>query len=151
MHKEFFQTLQKDHEEVKGILKHLKETSARASKSREDLFSKLKKEIVPHMKSEEKVFYPALKEKKEAREDTLESIQEHHVAELVLNELDANPKNGEEWGAKLSVFKEIVEHHIEEEEEKIFQDARKELKEDEMERILKGFNEEKEKIKSSMA
>ncbi len=42
------------------------------------------------MKAEESAFYPALMEKKEAREDAMEGIEEHHVSELVLKELEIN-------------------------------------------------------------
>ena len=49
--------LKKDHEEVKEILGQLKETKESASKKREELFQKLKVELVPHMKAEESTFY----------------------------------------------------------------------------------------------
>jgi hemerythrin-like domain-containing protein len=150
MHKEFFKLLRKDHKEVKDIFEELQETKGKPSQ-REKLFKKLKEEIKPHMKAEEHVFYPALKDNKEAREDVLEGIEEHHVAELVLNELeDLSPKE-DQWAAKLSVLKELVEHHIEEEESKIFDDAEEVLSEDEMKKIMKKFEEEKEKVKSSMS
>ena len=64
--------LKKDHEEVKGILGQLKETKESALKKREELFKKLRAELVPHMKAEESTFYQSLMAKKEAREDTME-------------------------------------------------------------------------------
>ena len=79
--------LKKDHEEVKEILGQLKETKDSASKKREELFQKLKVELVPHMKAEESTFYPPLMAKKESREDALEGMEEHHVSDMVLKEL----------------------------------------------------------------
>jgi hypothetical protein len=38
------------------------------------------------MKAEEITFYPPLLAKKEAREDALEGIEEHHVSEMVFKE-----------------------------------------------------------------
>ena len=35
------------------------------------------------MKAAESAFYAPLQKKKEAREDTMEGIEEHHVSELV--------------------------------------------------------------------
>ena len=67
---EFFKMLKKDHVEVKGILWQLIET--KESKKRDELFQKLKEELVPHMKAEEITFYQPLLAKKEAREDALE-------------------------------------------------------------------------------
>jgi hemerythrin-like domain-containing protein len=150
MSHEFLQTLQKDHQEVKQILANLKNTSDRAMKTREDLFMNLKQELIPHMKGEEKHFYPSLKDNKEAREVTMESLEEHHVAETVLKELDKLSRDAENWGAKLKVFKEIVEHHIEEEEEELFKAAEDTLDEDDFDKIMTSFQDEKEKVKKTI-
>ncbi|MFZ3047093.1 MAG: hemerythrin domain-containing protein, partial [Desulfatirhabdiaceae bacterium] len=108
MHNEFFQMLKKDHEEVKGILGQLKETKKSEPKKREELFKKLRKELVPHMKAEESTFYPPLMAKKEAREDAMEGMEEHHVSDMVLKELEEMGKGEDRWGAKMGVFKELV-------------------------------------------
>jgi hypothetical protein len=50
------------------------------------------------MKAEESAFYPLLMEKKEAREDAMEGIEEHHVSELVLKELEVNRTSGRRRG-----------------------------------------------------
>jgi len=150
MHNEFFEILKKDHQGVKGILEQLKETKQNASKKRETLFQKLTEELVPHMKAEEKTFYQPLLAKKEAREDAMEALEEHHVAEVVFKELQKMQKGEEQWGAKLSVFKELVEHHIEEEESTIFESAEEALGHDEMQNIMKQFEQEKEKIKNNL-
>ena len=147
---EFFQMLKKDHEEVKGLLGQLKAVKGNGSTKREGLFQKLRKELVPHMKSEESTFYPPLLAAKEAREDAMEGIEEHHVAEMVLKELEKMPKGEDQWGAKMSVFKELVEHHIKEEEGKIFKTAEKVLSQDEFEKIMKQFEQEKHKLKKDL-
>ena len=145
---EFFQMLKKDHVEVKGILGQLTET--KEAKKREELFLKLKQELVPHMKAEESTFYPPLLAKKDAREDAMEGIEEHHVSDLVQKELEMMPKGEEQWGAKMSVFKELVEHHIKDEESKVFKSAEKALNPDELQKIMKKFDQEKHKIKKTL-
>ena len=150
MHNEFFQMLKKDHAEVKGILGQLKETKESASKKREELFQKLREELVPHMKAEESAFYPSLMAKKEAREDAMEGMEEHHVSEMVLKELETMQKGEDQWGAKMSVFKELVEHHIKDEESKVFKSAEKALGQDEIQNIMKRFEQEKQKIKKDL-
>ena len=57
---QFFQMLKKDHAELKEILGQLEETKESAPKKREQLFQKLREELVPHMKAEESTFYPSL-------------------------------------------------------------------------------------------
>jgi len=145
---DFFQMLKKDHVEVKGILGQLTET--KESKKREELFQKLREELVPHMKAEESTFYQPLLAKKEAREDALEGVEEHHVSEMVLKELEKTPKGEDQWGAKMGVFKELVEHHIKDEESKVFKSAEKALDHDEFQNIMKKFDQEKQKIKKTL-
>jgi hemerythrin-like domain-containing protein len=147
---EFFQMLEKEHEEVKGILAKLESQSKGSAKTKEDLFLKLKEELIPHMKGEEKHFYPALKDGDETSDVAMEGIEEHHVAETVLKELDKLSKDAENWDAKLKVFKEIVEHHIEEEEEELFEAAEDALEEDDLDKIMASFEKEKEKAKKKI-
>jgi hemerythrin-like domain-containing protein len=142
--------LKKDHEEVKGILGLLKDAKESESKKREELFRKLREELVPHMKAEEITFYPPLLAKKEARDDAMEGMEEHHVSEMVLKELEKMSKGEEQWGAKMSVLKELVEHHIKEEESKIFKSAEKALGHDDIQNIMKQFEQEKQKIEKNL-
>lgn len=145
---EFFQILKKDHVEVKGILGQLTET--KELKKREELFKKLKEELVPHMKAEESTFYQPLLAKKEAREDAMEGVEEHHVSDIVFKELEMMAKGEDHWAAKMSVFKELVEHHIKDEESKVFKSAEKALNADEIQNIMKKFDHEKQKIKKTL-
>ncbi len=151
MHDEFFTLLRKDHELFRSLLQRLKSTTGDREKEREGLFAQFRLSIVPHTKAEDSVFYSRLKEHQGAYADALESIEEHHVIELVINELVRTPKQMDQWLAKLRVCKELVEHHIEEEEEKIFEQARKTLSEEEMHSISDKFQSEKESLKISLA
>jgi len=145
---EFLEELKKDHREVKEILEKLKSTGN--EKIREDLFLELRKEIQPHMKAEEKAFYPALTKNKDSKENALEGFEEHHVTEVVLKELEKMGKAEERWLAKMKVFAELVDHHVEEEESKIFKDAQSVLDDEEMDKILEGFQKEKEQQKGKI-
>jgi hemerythrin-like domain-containing protein len=103
------------------------------------------------MKAEESTFYQPLMATKDARDDALEAMEEHQVAEMVFKALETMPKGEDRWGAKMSVFKELVEHHIKEEESKIFKSAEKALGHDEMQNIMKQFEQEKQRIKKGFA
>jgi len=146
----FFQMLKKDHEEVKDILGQLQDAKGSAPKKREALFQKLRVALVPHMKAEESTFYPPLLAKKASREDAMEGVEEHHVSEMVLQELTTLPKGEDQWGAKMAVFKELVEHHIKDEHSKVFKSAEKALSNAEFQTIMKQFEQEKEKIKKTL-
>lgn len=147
---EFFQMLKKEHKEVKEILKQLQESKGNSGNNRSELFEQLTVKLVPHMKAEEKTFYQPLSSKEEAREDALEGIEEHHVAEMVFKELQKMEDGNGRWDAKLSVFKEIVEHHIKEEEGSLLKSAEKALDSEEIDAIMQRFEQEKQRIKKNL-
>ena len=125
--------LKEDHERVKRILEEGDSTTERGEKTRTELFTRLKTLLTAHEAMEEEVLYPALKAHPKARELTLEAFEEHHVVDMVLEELEATPVSDEQWGAKWTVAKENIEHHIEEEEGEMFRDIREIFSTDERE------------------
>ena len=145
----FLQELRKEHDEVKGIFREL-EKAVEEGAGRKRLFGKLRRELRPHMDAEEKAFYPPLVQSEEAREETLESIEEHHVARVLLDEMDGLDEKDERWEAKLSVLKENVEHHIQEEEKTLFRKARRVLDAESLRAIASRFEEQKEKARQSL-
>ncbi len=146
MANQFLEHLKKEHKEVQGILDQLE--SGKGNK--EELFMKLKKELLPHLIAEEKVFYSALLAKEGAREDTLESFEEHHVTTGLFKEMEKMSRDDERWQAKMKVLKELINHHIQEEERKLFKVAQKELGKDEFPTIMEKFEKQSEKIKESL-
>jgi iron-sulfur cluster repair protein YtfE (RIC family) len=117
--------LKKDHKVVKDILKELGETPSGAIKTKSGLFRKLKNELVLHEKIEETIFYPPLKKHKETKDLILEAYEEHHVVDLILQELEELEPKEESWMPKLTVLKENLEHHIHEEEKELFPKVKK--------------------------
>ena len=116
--------LERDHRRLEELFEKGEKTTERAAKGRMALLDTLKAELEMHELMEEKVLYPALKSHREAREIVLEGYQEHHVADLLVKELERLPPTDERWGAKFKVLKENLEHHIEEEEGEMFRTAR---------------------------
>jgi len=130
-----FDLLKADHKKVADILEKLDATSERALKTREELFTKLKRELDVHSRIEETIFYPVLEEADETHEITLEALEEHALVKQLLEELQALAKDDEQWTAKFTVLKENVEHHVEEEEGEMFKKARKVLSEEAIETL----------------
>lgn len=146
-----FNLLKSDHEKVAGILESIDQTTERAAKGRDELFARLKEELDLHAKIEEEIFYPALEDSKETRDVTLEAYEEHSLVKQLLSELEAAPKDTEEWTAKFTVLKENVEHHVEEEEGEMFTKARKALSEDEIETLGDRIQEAKKQNRAAAA
>jgi hypothetical protein len=127
--------LTEEHKQVKKLLEEGDATTERGVKTRTELYARLKEMLTTHERMEEEVLYPALKKHREAREDALEGYQEHHVVDMIFEELDATPVDDEKWGAKFTVAKENIEHHIEEEESEMFREAREIFKPEDLERM----------------
>ena len=135
-----FQLLKNDHKIVSGLFDQIESASG---KSKTELFTRLKSELDVHAHIEEKIFYPALENKPEAREITLEAYEEHKVVKDLLAELASGRAADDEWDAKLKVLRENVDHHVEEEEGELFDKANDALSDDELERIGDEMESEK--------
>jgi hemerythrin superfamily protein len=116
--------LEDDHTKVMGLFKEFEK--ARADDRKRELYETIKQELINHTTVEQEIFYPACQEDQE--EDVAEAIEEHHVIEDLLHELEAYGPSDEEFDAKMAVMMENVEHHAKEEEEKkMFPRAKKDL------------------------
>ena len=138
--------LKEDHRKVKKMLAELESTTERGVKTREELFTRLKQELVVHEAIEEEIFYPALKEHPKTKEIALEGYEEHHVVDTVMAEIEGVAYDDEKWGAKFSVMKENLEHHIEEEEGEMFKQAKQVFDEDELNQLGESMKARKEEL-----
>ncbi len=127
--------LEKDHRRFEQLLKQGEDTSENAAKTRGQLLKTITTELNLHELIEEKVLYPALKLHPEAKDIVLESFQEHHVADVIVRELQGTNVTDEKWGAKFKVLKENIEHHIQEEEGEMWRTARAVFTPDELRQL----------------
>lgn len=127
--------LKNDHEELKKHLDAGEDTTERAVKRRAEILDTVSTLLMAHERIEEEIFYPALKEHPNAKDVVLEGYQEHHVVDVLVDELQDLVENDERWGAKFTVLKENIEHHVEEEEGEMFDAARKVFSERELEEL----------------
>lgn len=116
--------LEREHRRFEALLAQGEDTTERAKKARREVLEALATGLNAHEIMEEKVLYPALQSHPEARDVVLEGYQEHHVADVIIKELEAVAADDEQWGAKFKVLKENIEHHIQEEEGEMFRAAR---------------------------
>jgi hemerythrin-like domain-containing protein len=138
--------LKEDHRKVKKMLAELESTTERGVKTREELFARVKRELVVHEAIEEEIFYPALKEHPKTKDIALEAYEEHHVVDTVMAEIAGVAYDDETWGAKFKVMKENLEHHIEEEEGEMFKQARQVFDQDELAQLGESMKARKEDL-----
>jgi hemerythrin superfamily protein len=114
--------LKEEHTEAKGVFRKLEKAEGSSARA---LFEQLKSMLTLHEELEETFFYPQLKKEKSAEEMILEGYQEHHVMDLLLEEITQLEPTDEAWQPKITVLQENTEHHIEEEEGELFPKVRK--------------------------
>jgi hemerythrin-like domain-containing protein len=114
--------LKDDHDAIKHLFKQLEEADGARARG---LFDEINAKLQLHEELEETLFYPALKQDEAARDIVLEGYQEHHVVDVLLEEISQLAPTDEAWQPKVAVLKENTEHHIEEEEGELFPSVRK--------------------------
>jgi hemerythrin-like domain-containing protein len=119
-------TLKEEHDAVKDLLAKL--VDSRKSAERRSLLAKIKANLVPHVRAEEKILYDAIiaLKQKDAQQDGEEGYIEHNLADKTLAKLEGiKDALSPEFGAAAKVLKELIEHHIQEEESAVWSDAKK--------------------------
>jgi hemerythrin-like domain-containing protein len=97
--------------------------------------------ILAHMNAEEQSIYRAFEELDAIpRSVALRHEQEHHVAKMMMTELQDRIVDNEIWTAKLQVFQFVVKHHVESEEKTLFDIAQDYFNDEEISKIAQEFD-----------
>lgn len=150
MARDILKTLKAEHDEVRALFSQLEDTTDRGVKKRADLLERIEAALIPHAKWEEKVFYPAFKERadRDGLQTHAEALAEHHAVEYsVMPEVHAADPGTPEFAGRTKVFGEFIEHHAKEEEKTMFKMAREMFSAEER----AGFDEQYEAWKQSDA
>jgi len=116
--------LKEDHEKVKELFDKFEESNGSATKAK--IVQETLRNLKVHATVEEELFYPAVRQEIEDEEGIMdEADEEHHVAKVLIAELEKMKGDEDHWEAKFTVLAESVRHHIKEEEGKLFKEARK--------------------------
>lgn len=120
--------LKEDHKSIEKLFKRFEKAGDRAYVEKRKLVDRMIEELSVHAAVEEQVFYPVARATVEGVEDqTLESLEEHHVVKWLLSELEKMDPEHERFDAKVTVLMESVRHHVEEEESDLFPKVREQL------------------------
>ncbi|AWK87256.1 hemerythrin domain-containing protein [Azospirillum thermophilum] len=144
---DIFARIKADHDTIRALL----EKTETANGSGRAVYEDLQRELWAHSKVEEGVFYAALAKAKEAREETVEGLNEHHLINTLLDELNAMKTGDTGWSAKLQVLGELVRHHLDEEEEELFEEARDYLDDDRAGELGSLYAERKDHAMAALA
>jgi hemerythrin superfamily protein len=116
--------LKDDHQKVKELFDKFEESKNSASQAK--IATDAIQELKVHATVEEELFYPAVRQQIDDEDGIMpEADEEHHVAKVLVAELENMTGDEEHWEAKFMVLAESVRHHIKEEEGQMFPKARK--------------------------
>jgi len=113
--------LRKDHDTVKGLFDKFKKAEKTAAK--EKVIDQAVRALKIHAILEEDIFYPAVRAHV-GSELMNEADEEHHVAKVLIAELDNSSGKNDHRDAKFTVLAESVRHHIKEEENQMLPKAK---------------------------
>ena len=112
-----------DHKPLKQLIKIMKNTDKDLS-DREDAFAEFAPLLICHAKPEEESLYTFMKSVENTRSDGFEGDVEHGLADQMVEEI-MRTDDEDLWSARVKVLAELVEHHIEEEENSLLPDFKK--------------------------
>ena len=112
----------KDHDRVKNLFDRFERSHSAAEQ--EKIISQALIELKVHAEIEEEIFYPAVR-KQVGNELMNEADEEHHVARVLIAELDQKGLRDDHRHAKFTVLSESVRHHIKEEESEMLPKAKR--------------------------
>ncbi|MFA9461689.1 hemerythrin domain-containing protein [Thiohalorhabdus sp. Cl-TMA] len=143
---DIYQKLVQDHRETAKILSELDNIAESDPVRRDDLFAKLKQELLMHARAEDATFYNALRQHRESEGDAQHAKHEHDEVENMLRELSHLDRSTPEWAAKFRELKQNVEAHVDEEESQIFSEAQDIFDAQQAGEIGRSFDQQKAQL-----
>ena len=114
-----------DHNRVRGLFARFKQAKeAEDTAGMSTVATKIFEELEVHTKIEEQVFYPSVHDLDDLSGIVDEGLEEHHVVDVLIEEVRTLSPEDPHWVAKMTVLIENVEHHAGEEEDEMFPQVR---------------------------
>jgi len=128
--------LKQDHKQLRRLFRDFQQTGDNAVARRGQLVDKMIELLTIHTYIENEGMYPEVRKLlPDLENDVLESLEEHHVADVLVLELAALKPDNERFAAKATVLIESVTHHMQEEEQDWFPKVRDGLGRAQLQRI----------------
>lgn len=116
---ELLDLIKQDHDQVKELFQRFQQTYESDKQEARQIAQQIISDLTTHSELEEELVYPGLRQQDERL--FYAAREEHHVAEMLLEELEDMSIEDPSYMAKMNVLRENVNTHIEEEESEIFQ------------------------------
>lgn len=130
--------LRQDHDRVRTLFTSFREAAdAEDGTQMAELVGEIFHELEVHTAIEEEVFYPMIHDAggQDLTDHTDESYEEHHVVDVLMEEIRGLSADDPSFKAKMTVLMENVEHHASEEEDEMFPQVRELFSQDQLEQL----------------
>jgi hemerythrin superfamily protein len=141
--------LRDDHKEVRALFREFQAKDTTDARKGQ-IVNKVVELLTVHTYIENEVMYPQVRALlPDLEDDILESYEEHHVADVLVMELDQLEPGDERFEAKTTVLIETVTHHMDEEEQDWFPKVREGLGRTKLQELGRALLEAKQKAPRS--
>lgn len=118
------------------LFSRLAETSGTALKTRDRLVAELKSELEQHVELEEKHLFPILRKQAETKELVAAAIRDNKDLRAKLAELDALPRNDEDFLVKVSELQKAFRQHARDDKRELLPAVQKALSEEQVQGLV---------------
>ena len=120
--RDLLEILREDHLKIDELFGRYGEAGESGEKL--DVVQRIYRELMPHARAEEEIFYPALRDAGSDEAMVEEAHSEHAAAKKTLQSiLNAGPGDMT-YDMKVKMLQKEIQHHVREEETELFQEAR---------------------------
>jgi hemerythrin-like domain-containing protein len=119
-----FELLAQDHRKVQDLLAGITQCPPDEMPRSLEFLTQVRDLLRLHMKFEEETFYPETEQRTGAEKDISDAIHDHDEARALIDELLRTDPHSLNWIDKAAELKIKLDRHIDEEEGKLFQQAR---------------------------
>jgi hypothetical protein len=142
------QLIQTSPAKANELFAKLVDTSSNALKTREKLFAELKDELELLASLEEEHLFPVLRKHKQTKDLVREALNDNKETRKLLAELDATPRESEEFADKVVELRRIFQQHVRDEKKELLPKVLKALSDEEAQSIIENIEAEKAEIEA---
>ena len=144
--------LGKDHFTLRNLFGRFDRTSNADYEKRTELLDQIRRELQIHSQAEEQIFYPAIKAfNGEGVRLVAQALRDHRDIDRLSTQISRLKLTDKSFDEMFEMLVESVEHHIEEEEGEIFQFAKENCSERQLEDLGRQIEERKRILDQQMA
>jgi len=114
--------LKREHHKFRKLVDRI--NAAKTAGSKRDIAVELHRLLATHIAMEEELFYPAVKSRG-LTDEVKEGLVEHDIQRFLSAQIEAMDLADPLYGARLGVLGELLVHHIDEEDDEMFQEAKR--------------------------